>query len=313
MKKQIRSIVSVIGIFSLCFTACSVEHKEVPLTLWYNTPADATVADQPYVGYKDDPEWLKALPLGNGSLGAMVFGDVHKERIQLNEETVWSGSMQDCDNPEAAKHVDEIKQLLFDGKYKEATELTNRTQICTGHGNGSKAPFGCYQTMGDLWIDFDNKSPYTDYRRELNLDDATARVSYKQGDVRFKREIFISHPDQAMVMHLSADKKQQLSFTCRLDRPERYSTHTENEQLIMSGTLSDGKGGDGLQYMTRLKAVPVNGSVSYSDSTLTVQGADEVLLFLTASTDYKLEYPTYKGRDYRGISQTSLEKAVSQP
>lgn len=83
--------------------------ERTPLTLWYNTPANATVRDQP-VGYKDDPEWLKALPLGNGSLGAMVFGDVHKERIQLNEETVWSGSMQDCDNPEAAKHADVIFQ-----------------------------------------------------------------------------------------------------------------------------------------------------------------------------------------------------------
>ena len=95
MKKQIRSIVSVIGLFSLCFTACSVEHKEVPLTLWYNTPADATATDNPNKGYDDDAEWLKALPLGNGSLGAMVFGDVHKERIQLNEETMWSGSIQD--------------------------------------------------------------------------------------------------------------------------------------------------------------------------------------------------------------------------
>ena len=228
MKKQIRSIVSVIGLFSLCFTACSVEHKEVPLTLWYNTPADATATDNPNKGYDDDAEWLKALPLGNGSLGAMVFGDVHKERIQLNEETMWSGSIQDSDNLEAAKHIEEIKQLLFDGKYKEATDLTNRTQICTGkgsgHGQGSNAPFGCYQTMGDLWIDFDNKSPYTDYRRELNLDDATARVSYKQGDVNFKREIFISHPDQSMVMRISADKKQQLSFTCQMNRPERYST-----------------------------------------------------------------------------------------
>lgn len=316
MKKQIRSIVSVIGLFSLCFTACSVEHKEVPLTLWYNTPADATATDNPNKGYDDDAEWLKALPLGNGSLGAMVFGDVHKERIQLNEETMWSGSIQDSDNLEAAKHIEEIKQLLFDGKYKEATDLTNRTQICTGkgsgHGQGSNAPFGCYQTMGDLWIDFDNKSPYTDYRRELNLDDATARVSYKQGDVNFKREIFISHPDQSMVMRISADKKQQLSFTCQMNRPERYSTYTENEQLIMAGALSDGKGGDGLQYMTRLKAVPMNGSVTYSDSTLTVKDADEVLLFLTASTDYKLEYPIYKGRDFSSITEVSLNKAINK-
>ena len=299
----------------LYFTSCSVERKEVPMTLWYQTPADATVADKVSQG-SDDPEWLKALPLGNGSLGAMVFGDVHKERIQLNEETIWSGSMQNSDNPKAAKHIETIRQLLFDGKYKEATELTNCTQICTGkgsgHAQGGELPFGCYQTMGNLWIEFDNKSPYTDYRRELNLDDATVRVSYQQGGVNFKREIFISHPDQAMVIKLSADKKRQLSFTCRMNRPECYSTYTEKEQLIMTGALSDGKGGDGLQYMTRLKAIPVNGSVIYSDSTLTVKEADEVLLFLTASTDYKPEYPTYKGRDFRNITETFLNEATGK-
>lgn len=303
--------------FLVCLTACSVEQsQDAPLTLWYNTPADATVADHPYTGYKDDPEWVKALPLGNGSLGAMVFGGVYKERIQLNEETLWSGSIQDCDNPEAANQVEKIKQLLFEGKYKEATELTNRTQVCTGqgsgHGQGINVPFGCYQTLGDLWLDFANPAPYTDYRRELNLSDATAKVSYTQGEVHFKRELFVSYPDQAMVMRLSADKPQQVSFTCRLDRPERYSTYTENEQLIMTGALSDGKGGDGMQYMARLKAVPVNGSVTYSDSTLTVQGADEVLLFLTASTDYKLEYPTYKGRDFRGITQVALDHVAGK-
>lgn len=309
-----RRIVSLC--LSVCLTACAVQHEETPLTLWYNTPADATAKDQPYVGYQDDPEWLKALPLGNGSLGAMVFGGVHKERIQLNEETLWSGSVQNSDNPEAAKHLEEIKRLLFEGKYKEATELTNRTQICdgqgSGHGQGLHAPFGCYQTLGDLWLTFDNQSPYTHYRRELNLNDATARISYQQGNVRFKREIFISHPDQAMIMRLSADKRGQLSFTCRLTRPERYSTYTENGQLIMAGTLSDGDKGDGLQYMARLKAITVNGAVNYSDSALTVQGADEVLLFLTASTDYTLEYPTYKGRDFRGITEASLQKAAAQ-
>ena len=359
MKKQIRSIVSVIGLFSLCFTACSVEHKEVPLTLWLCLAASrlslsCMLPDHMVSSFS----WIRSLctspktiapsepfpkgkafshsasssyPLFGLSVAVASAGVLyhnvngtslcsteqavkHKEKRPIT--TMWSGSIQDSDNLEAAKHIEEIKQLLFDGKYKEATDLTNRTQICTGkgsgHGQGSNAPFGCYQTMGDLWIDFDNKSPYTDYRRELNLDDATARVSYKQGDVNFKREIFISHPDQSMVMRISADKKQQLSFTCQMNRPERYSTYTENEQLIMAGALSDGKGGDGLQYMTRLKAVPMNGSVTYSDSTLTVKDADEVLLFLTASTDYKLEYPIYKGRDFSSITEVSLNKAINK-
>lgn len=301
----------------LLFTSCSVKQHVVPFSLWYNSPAGTTVADKPYVGYTDDKDWLKALPLGNGSLGAMVFGGVHRERIQLNEESLWSGSMDDNDNPDAARHIPEIRKLLFEGKYKEATALTNRTQICkgkgSGYGHGQKIPFGCYETLGDLWIDFTDNSPYTDYRRELNMDNATASVSYKQGGVAYKREIFVSHPAQAIVMKFSADKKKKVSFTCRLDRPERYATHTEGGQLIMAGTLSNGKGGDGMRYMARLKAVTDGGSVSYTDSTITISGANEAVLFLTASTDYVLKYPTYKGRDYKNLSLTALDKAVAQP
>lgn len=150
-------------LISLFLLSCSTPQQEQPssLKLWYESPADATVADSPN-GWQDDAEWLKGLPLGNGSLGAVVFGDVAMERIQLNE-----------DNPDAPQYLDKIRQLLFEDKYKEATELTNRTQVCTGQGsgggNGSTVPFGCFQTMGDLWIDFANKEACSDYRRELNL------------------------------------------------------------------------------------------------------------------------------------------------
>lgn len=150
-------------LISLFLLSCSTPQQEQSssLKLWYESPADATVADSPN-GWQDDAEWLKGLPLGNGSLGAVVFGDVAMERIQLNE-----------DNPDAPQYLDKIRQLLFEDKYKEATELTNRTQVCTGQGsgggNGSTVPFGCFQTMGDLWIDFANKEAYSDYRRELNL------------------------------------------------------------------------------------------------------------------------------------------------
>lgn len=159
------TLMKVIHFFliSLFLLSCSTPQQEQPssLKLWYESPADATVADSPN-GWQDDAEWLKGLPLGNGSLGAVVFGDVAMERIQLNE-----------DNPDAPQYLDKIRQLLFEDKYKEATELTNRTQVCTGQGsgggNGSTVPFGCFQTMGDLWIDFANKEAYSDYRRELNL------------------------------------------------------------------------------------------------------------------------------------------------
>lgn len=285
------------------------------LKLWYDKPADASVVDDPN-GWRDDPEWLKALPLGNGSLGVMVFGDVNRERIQLNEESMWSGSPDDNDNPDAHRAQDKIRQLLFDGKYKEATELTNSTQVCkgagSGHGNGAEVPFGCFQTLGDLWIDTGKKKDYQNYYRELDLEDAVVRVSYSQEGVNYKREIFTSNPGQVMVARFTADKPGQISFTCSMTRPERYRTYTENNQLIMSGALFNGKGGDGLEYMARLKAINKNGKVHYNGAELSVENADEVILLLSASTDYRLSYPNYSGRDYELLTDQGVEQAADK-
>ncbi|WP_115375094.1 glycoside hydrolase family 95 protein [Adhaeribacter pallidiroseus] len=300
-----------------CFLSAMVQAQPQPnLKLWYTKPANAQAPDDPN-GWKDDPEWLKALPLGNGSLGAMVFGDVPRERLQLNEESMWSGSPDDNNNPQAFAAQAEIRKLLFAGKYQEATALTNKTQIAkgqgSGHGNGSTVPFGSFQPLGELYLDFTQKAPYQNYRRELDLNNAVVRVSYTQNNVQFQREVFISQPDQVMVVHLTASKPGQLSFTAQLTRAERFRTYPENGQLVMAGKLSNGKGGDGLAYMTRLKALVTKGSVKYSNTGLTVQGANEVTLLLTASTDYKLEYPTYKGRDYVNITQSNLQKSAQKP
>jgi alpha-L-fucosidase 2 len=294
---------------------CNMHLAKQPIKsvkLWYSQPANASIADHPN-GWHNDPEWLKALPLGNGSLGLMVFGDVNKERIQLNEESMWSGSHDANDNPEAFEHQAKIRQLLFEGKYREATELTNKTQICkgpgSGRGNGATVPFGCFQTLGDLWLDFEKNGSYENYYRELDLNNAVARVRYTQNGVNFEREIFTSQPDQVMVARFTADKPGQISFNCSMTRPERFKTHTEDGQLILSGALFDGKGGENLHYMARLKAVNKNGEVTCNDSVLSIKNADEVVLLLSASTDYKLEYPTYKGRDYVNITKQNIEKA----
>ncbi len=285
------------------------------MKLWYDQPADASKDDQPR-SWKDDAEWLEALPLGNGSLGLMVFGDVNQERIQLSEESMWSGSPNENDNPDAYPAQAEIRRLLFKGKYKEATELTNQTQVCmgagSGHGSGADVPFGSFQTLGDLRINFGKKSGYENYYRELDLEEAIVRVNYSQGDVNFSREIFSSYPDQVMVARFTADQAGQISFTCTLDRPERFKSYTENEQLIMSGALSDGKGGENLQYMARLKAVSKKGTISYEGDKIIVENADEVILFLSASTDYVLDYPDYKGRDYVNITNENIEKALGK-
>ncbi len=300
---------------ALLFTLMSLQlpEREAPgLKLWYQTPADASVPDSKNA-WKDDKEWLKALPLGNGSLGAMVFGDVNKERIQLSEESMWSGSKADNDNPEAFAAVAKIRQLLFEGKYKQATKLTNKTQICkgkgSGHGNGAHVPFGSFQTLGDLWIDFNHKAAYKEYYRELDLEEAVVRVRYQQDGVHYKREIFTSYPDQVMMIRLTADKPGKLSFKCTLNRPERFQTEALKDQLVMFGSLDNGKGGEGLQYMCRLSARTVNGSVTYNNSEMMVENADEVILYLTASTDYVLDYPDYKGRDYKTITENNLKNA----
>ena len=283
--------------------------------LWYAQPASAAVSDIKD-GWQNDGEWLKALPVGNGFLGAMVFGDVDRERLQLNEKSVWSGSPDDNDNPEAAASLGEIRRLLFEGKYKEATELTVKTQVCkgagSGHGNGANVPFGCYQTLGDLWLDFGKSSGYGDYRRELDLERGLAAVSYVRDGVRYRREVFASYPDRALVVHLAADRKGALSFKASLTRPERFETRAEKDHLLMTGTMDDGKGGHGLRYAARLKAVARGGSTICSNDLVEVRDADEVFLILTAATDHTLEYPLYKGSDPLLTSRAQLERASSR-
>lgn len=283
--------------------------------LWYDQPADATAADDKN-GWKDDAHWLSALPLGNGSLGIMVFGDVHQERLQLNEESMWSGSPDDNDNPAALEALDSIRQLLFAGKYGEASALTQKTQICkgagSGHGNGSTVPFGSFQTLGDLRLDFGTSGAYENYHRELDLNEAVVRVSYELDGVQYQRELFTSQPDQALVARFSADHPGKISFRCSLDRPERFLTAAEQDQLVMRGKLSDGKGGNGLEYLVSVKALNQGGEVSYQDTTLTVSNADEVVLLLTASTDYQLQAPEFSGRNYRALTQQHLESAASK-
>jgi alpha-L-fucosidase 2 len=306
---------AILFVFTCLFSCSTADKNKQELKLWYDAPADAEVQDKPRA-WKDDAEWLKALPLGNGSLGVMVFGDVNRERLQLSEETMWSGSPDDNDNPDAYPAQAEIRKLLFEGKYREATELTNQTQICkgvgSGRGSGAEVPYGSFQTLGDIRIDFNKDSEYQDYYRELDLEKAVVSVSYTQDDVNFSREIFSSYPDQVMVARFTADKPGQISFSCTLDRPERFTTYSEDGQLIMKGALGDGKGGENLRYMARLKAVAKKGDVVYHDDELIVKGADEVILFLAASTDYLLDYPEYKGRDYISITRQNIENATGK-
>ncbi len=274
----------------LATTISLAAQRNPSLKLYYDNPANASAEDDPFA-WDDDRDWLQALPLGNGSLGAMVYGDVFNERIQLNEKSLWSGSTQDPNNPASAEALDEIRRLLFAGQYRDAQALTNRSMICSGqgsgHGQGLKAPYGCFQTLGNLRIRTAGGDTYTNYHRELDLNEGIIRVSYSIGDIQYRREYFISFPAQALVVRFTASKAGQLSFSCCLDRPENFSTQRVNEQLLMSGHTDNGHGAPGLKYTARLGAKTKNGHIHFTDSSLIVDNADEVVLVLAATTDFR--------------------------
>ncbi|MFC6101397.1 glycoside hydrolase family 95 protein [Olivibacter domesticus] len=284
--------------------------------LWYTSPADATAKDNPD-GWVSDQEWLKALPIGNGRMGAMVFGDVNQERVQLNELSLWSGSVDDNDNPEARKYLPQIRKLLFEGKYKEASELTNKTQVCkgkgSGQGNGANVPFGCYQTLGDLWLDFGTKGKaYTDYSRELDLINGIAKSSFTQNGVTYIREVFSSFPDQAIVIRLTANKPKSISFSIDINRPERFKTISTNKQLVMSGILDNGKGGDGMHYKTFVTPLLTDGTLSTKNNQLQVSQATAVTILITAKTNYRLHYPDYINNNFEKELDAITKKAGSK-
>jgi alpha-L-fucosidase 2 len=259
--------------------------------------------------------FTQSSPLGNGRLGAMVFGGVTEERIILNETGMWSGSPQESDRADAAAALPEIRRLLLAGKNAEAEKLVEAHFTCagagSGRGSGANVPYGSYQVLGDLKLTFNypaesgNGASAADmsgnYRRELDLTDAVAHVSYEKSGIHFEREAFTSAPDEVTVVRLTADRPGAISFTARLTRPERATTTTENvDGLLMTGRLPDGKGGENVGFAAAVRAVARGGSVVAQDGVLTVKAADEVVLLVAGATDIK----SFAGR--KGESPTAM-------
>src|SRR5580693_7735231 len=246
-------------------------------TIWFDAPAT---------------NFTESTPLGNGRLGAMMFGGVNDERIVLNESSVWSGSHQDADRPDAYRVLPEIRKLLLGGKNAEAEALMNAKFTCQGSGSASgsgDSQYGCYQVLGNLHLSFsgDTNASFENYRRQLNLDDAVAQMEFTRGGVTFKREMFVSAPDQVMVLRLTASKSKQISFDAQLDRPERFKTAGDGDNgLLMAGQLDNGLGGGGVQYVARIRVLNRGGQVSVRGNALSVSHANEVILLIAAGTDY---------------------------
>ncbi|PTN09459.1 glycosyl hydrolase family 95 catalytic domain-containing protein [Mangrovibacterium marinum] len=283
---------------ALCFIMLSFMLKaqnDGNLKLWYNKPAE---------------KWVEALPVGNGRLGAMVFGDPSKETIQLNENTIWAGQPNRNDNPNAKASLGEVRKLIFEGNYKEAEQIVNRDFI-------SKTSQGMpYQTAGNLRLNFPGHEDFSDYYRELDLEKAVVSSQYKSGGVTYRTEMFSSFPDQLMVARISADKAAALGFSATLDRPSEVTLKaTADNELTMSGVSSDHEGVKGaVQFEVKVKILTEGGTVTTSDSSLTVSEATSATIYISIATNYNNYQDISGNADARATAylQQALPKSYKQ-
>ncbi|HMJ83975.1 MAG TPA: glycoside hydrolase family 95 protein [Vicinamibacterales bacterium] len=264
------------------------------LSLWYRAPASdhplLTVGASREARQAVAAEWVRALPLGNGRLGAMVFGGIVHERLQLNEDTLWAGRPYDPVNPDAKDALPEVRRLLVERRYREAARLVEAKVMSKPL---AQMP---YQTVGDLALTFPEIDSVENYRRELDLATATAHVSYTSGGVTFSRELFASAPDQVIVVRLTASRPGCISFDTRLETPQRATVEAAaGGDLVMRGVNGDGAGttADGrpmsgaLQFEARVRVLPIGGTLRASGDAVVVRNADAVTLLIAAATSYR--------------------------
>jgi len=245
--------------------------------LWYTHPAD---------------KWENALPVGNGRLGAMVFGRTGEEKIQFNEESYWSGGPYNQTRKGGAEVLPEIQKLIFAGKYIKAHKLFGQFMM------GYPVEQMKYQSFGDLILKFPEKGEVKEYFHSLDLDKAVVVTSYRQNGIKYKREVFVSPRDEVIVIRITADKPGSISFTANL-RGYRNQAHSNyatdyfhmdgygDDGLILQGKSADYLGVEGkLRFQGRLKALSEGGAIRVDETDLKVSGADAVILYIAAATNF---------------------------
>ncbi len=253
--------IPVVGL-ALTLAARGLAEPAAPV-LWYTAPA---------------AKWESALPLGNGHIGAMVFGGTADERIQFNESTLWTGQPHDYVRAGAIDALPEIRRLLAEGKVSEAAALGKQKFL------SDPVRQKAYQPFGDIRLRFAGHEAAIDYRRDLDLSTAIARVTYRVGETTFTREVFTSHPANALVVRLTADKPGQLTFTLKLTSPHKNSATTvSTDLLILTGEVQKG----GLRFESRLRALATGGKIEATADSLAISGADSVTLELVAATSFQ--------------------------
>ncbi|MBI5363008.1 MAG: glycoside hydrolase family 95 protein [Planctomycetes bacterium] len=279
-----------------------------PFSLWSRSPAKT---------------FTEAYPVGNGRIGGTMFAGVPVERIVLNESSLWSGSPQDADRAGASAKLPEIEKLLREGKNVEAEALVNQTFTCSGvgsnHGEAKDAPFGCYQVLGELEMTFlepDGK-PMTgvvkDYRRTLDLKQAAAYVRYEHDKATYTRRMYANLAQQVLVYRIAAGgKSHAISFDARLTRAERAKCESAGaDGLLLTGSVSNGKGGEGVTFSARVKGEQQGGTLTSKDGVLSVRGANEVTIVVAMGTSYNGTIPgLWSGPGHSAATMQQCEKAL---
>ena len=218
MNRRLAVLEFAVIVLLVLFSATAVADET--LTLWYDKPA---------------AEWTEALPIGNGRLGAMIFGGTERERIQFNDNTLFTGRPHDYAHDGAKKHLPVLRQLLFDGKQDEAHELANREFMSVSTREGRRRiRQEKYQPFGDVILEFPGHDDATEYRRELDIDRAVASVQYKIDGVTFRRELFASHPDNVIAIRITADQPGKLNFSARLTTPHGSGSGERSNRIAIA-------------------------------------------------------------------------------
>ena len=270
-------------LFLLTTTICFSQPKP-GLKLWYKTPSGKT--------------WENALPIGNGRLGAMIYGNTEKETIQLNEHTVWSGSPNRNDNLLSLDSLAIIRQLIFEGKQKDAERIANRV-IITKKSHGQK-----FEPVGSLQLAFDGHENVSNYYRELDIEKAVAKTSYTVGDVTYTREALASFPDRVIVMRLTASRPGNISFTASFTTPQKRATikTTPAKELTIFGTTSDHETVKGMvNYKGIVRMKLDGGALTANDTSLTIKNANAATIYISIATNFN---------NYHDISGDENERAA---
>ena len=262
---RLKSIIAF-AILSLCAFAAFSQQSD--LKLWYDKPAGNV--------------WEAALPLGNGRLAAMVYGNPEKELLKLNEATIWSGSPSRNDPKDALAALPEIRKLIFEGNYTAASKLAAE-KIKSNKNNGMK-----YQPAGDLILHFPGHDRFEHYYRELNLETAVAKTSYRLDGINYTRTVFISVPDQVIVMRINADKPAGISFTASMTSPQKSAVSVEGkDEIVLSGISSEKDGvPGGVKFEALTKIKTEGGNIVANGDSVSVSKADAVTIYISIATNF---------------------------